>query len=167
MPWRGKRDAHLASEPLKSKGFLFLSMQEKTQLRTCYLGVSRAKNGTVPNLFCLDFKARHRLVQCSCHLRQLLTGCVGMSGTQHDLLGQDTNAHQIAIHLTRHQGLLLRGTGDQQVAFIDLRDRPGDLFQCLAASCVERKSEMIPPISNWSVQSVFLLIGLANIFLCV
>jgi hypothetical protein len=28
--WSGKRDSHLVSDPLKSKGFLFLPKQEKT-----------------------------------------------------------------------------------------------------------------------------------------
>lgn len=31
-----------------------------------------------PSLFCLDIKTRYCLVQCSCHLRQLVTGCMGM-----------------------------------------------------------------------------------------
>lgn len=46
--WSGKRDSYLASDPLKSKGFLFLPEQEKTQFWTRFWGVSRVKQAGIP-----------------------------------------------------------------------------------------------------------------------
>jgi hypothetical protein len=42
--WSGKRDSYLVSYPLKSKGFIFLPKQRKTQFWTYYWNVSRTKN---------------------------------------------------------------------------------------------------------------------------
>ncbi|VVO27180.1 hypothetical protein PS691_04649 [Pseudomonas fluorescens] len=47
--WSGKRDSHLASNQLKSKGFTFSLKQEKTQFWTCFQGVSRVKKGAFPS----------------------------------------------------------------------------------------------------------------------
>jgi len=42
--WSGKRDSHLASAPLKYKGFFFLPKQESTQFWTYFRSISRPKN---------------------------------------------------------------------------------------------------------------------------
>ncbi|SFT28215.1 hypothetical protein SAMN03159306_05366, partial [Pseudomonas sp. NFACC48-1] len=58
--WSGKRDSYLASDSLKSKGFVFLSEQEKTRLWTCYWDVSTVKRpiakGAVSPTACLGFR---------------------------------------------------------------------------------------------------------------
>jgi hypothetical protein len=70
----GKRDSHLASDPLKSKGFLFLPKQEKTQFRPCFWGISRAKKE----------KSQGKLLgSASSHLNIVITLKASVTQVQH------------------------------------------------------------------------------------
>jgi hypothetical protein len=47
--WSGKRDSHLASDPLKSKGFLTFPQQEWTHFWTCSERMSRTGKNIIPS----------------------------------------------------------------------------------------------------------------------
>ncbi|EKG31244.1 hypothetical protein Pav631_3442, partial [Pseudomonas avellanae BPIC 631] len=61
--------------------------------------------------------------------RQFLTRRAGLVGTGGALGRKVLNVDQVAIHLTRHLGLLFGRGGDDQVTLVDRGDTQGDFFQ--------------------------------------
>src|SRR5471030_988131 len=77
----------------------------------------------------LNRKPRHHGVQVHRQPRQLLTRRTGLVRPGRGLQRQVTDIHQVAIHFPRHSRLLLRGTGDHDVALVDQGERRGNLLQ--------------------------------------
>ena len=58
-----------------------------------------------------------------------MAGGAGLVGAGCRLSRQVADVDQVAVHLTRHLGLLFRSTGDDQVALVDQTDRLRNLLQ--------------------------------------
>ncbi|WP_172454254.1 hypothetical protein [Xanthomonas arboricola] len=73
-----------------------------------------------------------------------MTRRIGLQSARRILRRQVTDGDQVAVHFTGDLSLLFRGTGDDQIAFVDLADGSKDVFQYRAGGLLARRRPRLP-----------------------